>query len=94
MNTEHEVLIEKYRPKKLDDIIGQDDIIKRLKVYVKNKNLPNLLFSGAPGSGKTTAAIAMHRKAAEIGRLTNMPKLPFDIIKDLLKAGSMMGPNT
>ncbi len=39
--------------------MGQDDIIKRLKSYVKTKNLPHLLFSGPPGVGKTAAAISI-----------------------------------
>lgn len=54
-----EVWVEKYRPKKLDDIIGQDVIIKRLKSYVESKNLPNLLFSGPAGTGKTASATAL-----------------------------------
>ncbi len=47
-----EVWVEKYRPKRLDDVIGQDAVIKGLKSYVKSKNLPNLMFSGPPGAGK------------------------------------------
>jgi replication factor C small subunit len=39
--------------------VGQDEIIKRLKSYVKTRNLPHLLFSGPPGVGKTAAAIAI-----------------------------------
>lgn len=54
-----EVWVEKYRPKKLDDIIGQDVVIKGLKSYVESKNLPNLLFSGPAGTGKTASAIAL-----------------------------------
>lgn len=54
-----EIWIEKYRPENLDDIVGQDEIIKRLKSYVKTRNLPHLLFSGPPGVGKTAAAIAI-----------------------------------
>lgn len=57
-----EVWVEKYRPKKLDDIIGQDIVIKGLKSYVESKNLPNLLFSGPPGCGKTGAAISLVRE--------------------------------
>lgn len=55
----YEPFIEKYRPHKLDDIIGQDEIIKRLKEYVKNGNFPNLMFSGLQGTGKTSAAICL-----------------------------------
>lgn len=57
-----EVWVEKYRPKKLDDIIGQDIVIKRLKSYVESKNLPNLMFSGPPGAGKTCSAVSLVRE--------------------------------
>ena len=54
-----EVWVEKYRPKTIGDIVGQDDITSRLKTYVEARNLPNMLFSGVPGVGKTTAALAL-----------------------------------
>jgi len=51
---------EKYRSKRLDDnIVGQEAIVKRLKAYVKQKSMPNLLFAGPPGVGKTLCAIAL-----------------------------------
>ncbi|MGC8629072.1 MAG: replication factor C small subunit [Candidatus Micrarchaeia archaeon] len=50
--------IEKYRPKRLDEIIGQSAIVERLKAFVKTKNFPNMIFAGPAGVGKTTAAIA------------------------------------
>ncbi|MEM0074598.1 MAG: replication factor C small subunit [Candidatus Micrarchaeaceae archaeon] len=50
--------IEKYRPKRLDDIIGQSAIVERLKAFVTTRNFPNMIFSGPAGVGKTTAAIA------------------------------------
>ncbi|MEM0127578.1 MAG: replication factor C small subunit [Thermoplasmatales archaeon] len=56
-----ELWIEKYRPKKLEDIIGQKIVIERLKSYVEQKNLPHLLFAGPSGTGKTTAAIVLAR---------------------------------
>ena len=52
---------EKYRPRKLSDIVGQKEIVSLLSAYVKEKNMPNLLFCGLPGIGKTTAALALAR---------------------------------
>ncbi len=57
-----EIWIEKYRPKKLDAIVGQEEVIKRLKSYVLSRNLPHLLFSGPPGVGKTAAALCVARE--------------------------------
>lgn len=53
---------EKYRPKYLDEIVGQENIVKRLKSYVKERNLPHLLFAGPAGTGKTTAALCIARE--------------------------------
>lgn len=53
------MLTEKYRPKTLDDVLGQEHIVPRLKRCVKNKRLSNLLFVGKPGIGKTSMAQAL-----------------------------------
>ena len=57
-----EVWIEKYRPRKLEDVAGQRDITERLIAYVKQGNLPHLLFAGRAGIGKTTCAVALARE--------------------------------
>jgi replication factor C small subunit len=51
--------VEKYRPKKIVDIIGQDEVKNRLKGFIETKALPHLLFAGPPGTGKTTAVLAL-----------------------------------
>lgn len=53
--------VEKYRPFSLDQVIGHDNLVARLKSYVQTRNLPNLLFSGPAGCGKTTCALAIAR---------------------------------
>ncbi len=62
MDETHTIWIEKYRPAKLADIVGQDEIVERLSSYVKSGNLPHLLFTGSAGIGKTTAAVTLARE--------------------------------
>ncbi|PWN89887.1 putative RFC4-DNA replication factor C, 37 kDa subunit [Acaromyces ingoldii] len=47
--------VEKYRPLKLDDVVGNAATIDRLKVIQEDGNCPHLLISGLPGIGKTTS---------------------------------------
>jgi len=54
--------IEKYRPNKLNNLIGQKHIVRTLKVFIYNDNLPNMLFYGIPGIGKTSAILACARE--------------------------------
>lgn len=51
--------VEKYRPQNLEDIVGQKHIIERLESYVNEKSMPNLMFTGPAGVGKTTTALAL-----------------------------------
>ena len=54
MNT---LWVEKYRPNTLDGYVFRDANQKaQIEQWVKSKSIPHLLFSGAPGVGKTTLA--------------------------------------
>src|SRR3989338_5768011 len=53
---------EKYRPSDFTDIVGQEEIVKRLHAFVKHKNLPHLLFAGPPGVGKTSTSLVIAKQ--------------------------------
>jgi len=57
-----EIWIEKYRPKNLSEVVGQQDVVERLRSYVTTRALPHLLFTGSAGVGKTTCAVALARE--------------------------------
>jgi len=62
MNPESALWTEKYRPSDFSDIKGQKEIVKRVKAFVEQKNLPHLMFAGPAGVGKSTLAIVIAKK--------------------------------
>ncbi|KAI9226575.1 MAG: P-loop containing nucleoside triphosphate hydrolase protein [Piptocephalis tieghemiana] len=59
--------IEKYRPERLSDIVGNEETIRRLEIFAKQGNMPNLLLSGSPGVGKTTSILALAKEMLGAG---------------------------
>jgi len=51
--------IEKYRPRKLNDIISQEESINILNNTLLTGELPHLLLYGGPGTGKTSSILAL-----------------------------------
>ena len=48
--------VEKYRPNKLDNYIGNQHLKSKVENYLKSGDLPHLLLFGKAGTGKTTLA--------------------------------------
>lgn len=51
--------VEKYRPSKVSDIVGNQEAVARLQVIARDGNMPNLILAGPPGTGKTTSILAL-----------------------------------
>ncbi len=56
MKKEHSLWVEKYRPKTLDDFIGNEQLKQSVRTYIDRNDVPHLLFYGEAGTGKTTLA--------------------------------------
>ena len=93
-----EVWTEKYRPRTLDEVVGQEDIVERLKAYVKTGNLPHLLFAGPPGTGKTTCAIALARDLfgdtwkSQFFEMNSSDERGIDVVRNKIKEYARMVP--
>lgn len=82
---------EKYRPETLEQIVGQNDITRRLQSYVKNNTMPNLLFSGSAGIGKTSCSVALAKEFFKESFSQNFLELNasdergIDVVRDTIK---------
>ena len=55
-NSEHSLLVEKYRPKTLNNYVGNENIKKSISAYLNQNDIQNFIFYGPAGTGKTTLA--------------------------------------
>ena len=93
-----EIWVEKYRPKSLSEVVGQDEIVARLKAYAKEGNMPHLLFAGPAGTGKTTSAIALARDMFKENWQQNYVELNasdergIDVVRSKIKEVARLAP--
>lgn len=62
MSVNQSVWVEKYRPHTLDDIVGHNDTVRQLKSFADDAEMPNLMFAGRQGTGKTAMTVALARE--------------------------------
>ncbi|MCL6466454.1 MAG: AAA family ATPase [candidate division WOR-3 bacterium] len=63
MSIEQLMWVEKYRPKRLDDVVNQKEIVEGIKrIIASPAGMPNMLFAGPAGVGKTTVALCIARE--------------------------------
>ena len=56
MSKDHSLLVEKYRPIKLENFVGNEHIKKTIQQYLNNGDIQNFIFYSSAGTGKTTLA--------------------------------------
>jgi DNA polymerase III delta prime subunit len=60
-----DLLVEKYRPNTLEDVILSDELRTKFSEYIEKKSIPHILLNGAPGIGKTTLAKILAKSITE-----------------------------
>ena len=86
------VWLETYRPQTLDEVVGQEAIVERLRHYVDSGDVPHMLFSGPAGIGKTTCSVAVARELYGEGweehflELNASDERGIDVIRDRVKS--------
>lgn len=68
-------LVEKYRPNKLNDIILEDFMKLKIKNILKTKQIPNMIITGEPSTGKTSTIMYMIKKIYQDNYLENVIEL-------------------
>ena len=87
----HNIWTERYRPKSFNDVKGQEKIVARIKAFVKQKNMPHILFAGPAGVGKTSLILVAAKElygdnwGANILELNASDERGIDIIRNQIK---------
>jgi len=71
MNDKNYLWVEKYRPKNLDEISAQTNVIESLRSAINTKNIPHLIFYGPSGCGKTSTIIALAKDLFGLGNYSD-----------------------
>ena len=92
-----ELWVEKYRPKNIDDYVFRDQAQhNQVKSWLESKAIPHLLFSGAPGTGKTTLAkLLLHELEVDWGdvlQINASSENSVDVIRDKITNFSQTMP--
>lgn len=82
----HTLWVEKYRPLTLDTFISDEPFKKQIAEYIKNNDIPHLLFYGNPGCGKSTIAnIIVKNMKCDYMYINASDENGIDVVRDKIK---------
>lgn len=83
----HTLWVEKWRPDTLEGYIGDDVLKERFASYIKNQDIPHLLFHGTAGTGKTTLSkILLKNIECDYLFINASDERGIDVIRDKIKS--------
>jgi replication factor C small subunit len=89
---EESIWVEKYRPEQLDEIVGNEEVVARMKDFASDAEMPNIMFAGPQGTGKTALTTALGREIYGDDWRSNMLELNasdergIDTVRDRIKS--------
>ncbi len=90
-------LADEIRPETLDDVVGQGHILAPgglLRRIIETNQVPNLIFYGPSGTGKTTVANIIAKRSGRTLRRLNATTASLADVKDVIaQVGTMLAPN-
>ena len=93
----YQPLADRIRPQSLDEVLGQSHILGRdglLRRVIDSGKIPNMVFYGPSGTGKTTVAnIIAQRSGRTLRRLNATTASLADIREVMDQVGTLLAPN-
>ena len=93
----YQPLADEIRPQTLDEVVGQSHILGKnglLRRIIESGNVPNMVFYGPSGTGKTTVANIIAKQTNRALRRLNATTASLSDIKDIMaEVGTLMAPN-